>query len=234
MNRIAVSTLAWKRPQVFEAFCAHFTQDHKAHLILIAGSENDQCEEIAKKYGCQYVKADNKRLGFKANESVRLTKGLDYDYLLLTGSDDFMTANMWRYYSEYKGKYLCLKDLYFHCVNSNRTVYWSGYTGSKHQQPIGAFQLIRRDVIEAMDHSPFSEKLSYPCEVSVFKKAQELGVNIDVVSMSETKGFAVDVKTDLNITKFNLWQNARYCLAQETIFTSEVIKQRILEIGGKV
>jgi hypothetical protein len=233
MNKILVATLAWKRAHVFEAFCAHFTQDHKANGLLIAGSEGDQCEDIAKKYGCTYTKADNKRLGFKANESVRLAKGMDYDYLLLTGSDDFMTANMWKYYSEYKGEYLCLEDLYFHCTKSNRTLYWGGYKGGREGQPIGAFQLIRKDVIERMNNEPYSEKLAYPCEVSVWKKAKDVGAKIDLVSMKETKGFALDIKTETNMTKFNLWQNASYCLAEETILSSKIIRDRISQIKTK-
>lgn len=223
MNKILVSTLCWKRPEVFDAFCDHFKNTHKAKHILVAGSEGDLCQQVVLNYDCKYVLADNRRLGYKANESIRLAKGLDYDYILLTGSDDFMSSAMWDFYSKYEGDYLCLKDLYFYHIPTNRTIYWKGYQGSREGQPIGAFQLIKREVVEAMEYTLFDEKLPYPCEVSVFKKALNLGIQIDAVTMKATGGIAVDIKTGENLTKFNLWSNARYVNYSETIQTSKVL-----------
>jgi hypothetical protein len=232
MNKILVSTLCWKRPQVFDAFCDHFKNKHKAKHILVAGSQGDECTDIVRKHEVRYTVADNRRLGYKANESIRLAKGLDYDYILLTGSDDFMSAKMWDFYSNYQGDYLCLKDLYFYHTPTKRTIYWKGYEGSRAGQPIGAFQLIKREVVEAMEHTLFDEKLSYPCEVSVFKKASKLGVQIDALKMGATGGMAVDIKTGENLTKFNLWANAKYVNYSQTLQTSDVLHNVIEGLLG--
>jgi hypothetical protein len=130
---------------------------------------------------------------------------------------------MWDFYSNYQGDYLCLKDLYFYHTPTKRTIYWKGYEGSRAGQPIGASQLISRKIVEAMDYTMYDEKLPYPCEVSVWKKAVQMGYKIDLVPMSATGGIAVDIKTGENLTKFNLWANAKYVNYMETLYTSKVI-----------
>lgn len=229
MNKIAISTLVWKRPQVFELFCKNFSSMPNKPIIVVAGSKGDECQDIAKKYGCIYEQVSNDRIGAKANHSVQMCKELDVDYIMLTGSDDLMSVEMWDYFSRFDGEVLGLLDFLFYHPRTERTIHWNGYRNRRVGEPIGAHKLIRKDVMEKINFEPFSNYSKYPDEHDTHKKLLSLGVEQKAVKMIETGGIGVDVKTPDNITKFNLWDNSRFVLYAETIGKHACVSKLIRE-----
>lgn len=218
MNKVTISTLCWKRPDVFEMFCRNITSLNPRPQIVVAGSEGDQCEAIAKKYGCIYFQTQNKLLGKKANESVKKALETDCDYIMLTGSDDLISQSQWEYYCKYKGEYLGLLDYYFFNIPDGRMIYWAGYKFKPRiGEPIGAGKLIKKDVAQLMEGLLFSEKSLQPDEHDTHKKAIEMGVKMDLVTCKETKGIGIDIKGEGSITRFALWNNAQYIIPSNTL-----------------
>lgn len=218
MNKIAVTSLCWKRPDVFEAFCKNFTNLVPKPIIIVMGSEGDQCQEIAVKYGIHYERTQNRLLGKKANLSVRWAKDYDVDYIMLTGSDDLISQTMWESYVNFSGDVLGLKDLYFYNLPDKRAIYWKGYTQKNRiDEPIGAHKLISRDIMEKMQWRPFCEVSRTPDEHTTHAKLKALGVLQTVKTMDELGGIAVDVKSEANLTKFNLWNNSSYIVSEQLL-----------------
>ena len=233
MNKIAVSTLVWKRPEIFRMFCENFSNLNPKPIILIAGSENDRCALIAREYECEYVLAPNIKLGRKANRSVELARELDVDYIMLTGSDDLMSQSLWDYYVNFKGEVLGLKDLYFYDMPTGKTLHWKGYSknSSRFGEPIGACKMIRKDILEKLDYKPFDERTPSACEGSTHKKLKALGVVQTVVTMQEAGGVAVDIKNEASYTKFKQWLNSEFVTFNESIGKDGYLSELIL--GGK-
>lgn len=218
MNKITISTLVWKRPEVFEMFCKNMTGLNPKPQIVVAGSEGDQCEDIAKKYGCIYFKTQNRLLGKKANESVLRALDTECDYIMLTGSDDLISQSQWDFYCKYKGEYLGLLDYYFFNLPDGRMIHWGGYKFKPRiGEPIGAGKLIRKDIAAKFEGVFFNEKSLQPDEHDTHKKALEMGVKMDLFTCSETGGIGIDIKGQGNLTKFSLWNNARYVVAPEIL-----------------
>ena len=216
MNKIAITSLCWKRPEVFEAFCKNLTTLTPKPIVIVAGSESDQCMEIATRYGIHYERTQNRLLGKKANLSVRYAKDYDVDYIMLTGSDDLISQSLWESYVNFSGDVLGLKDLYFYNLPDKRAIHWKGYTQhNRINEPIGAYKLISREVMEKMQWRPFCEVSRTPDEHTTHAKLKALGVEQTVKTMAELGGIAVDLKSEANLTKFNLWSNSSYVVSEQ-------------------
>jgi hypothetical protein len=210
MARIALCTAVYKRPEVFSIFLDCWQSLPEPPDIYVAGSEGDLCEEIAHTRGCYYVKTKNAPVGAKWNMAHELAGAVGYDYYLTTGSDDVMDARMWEFYRNYTGQRLALSDLYFIELDG-RALYWNGYD-AKHPYvnfPIGAHQLTRHDIMEAMQFKPFlSDRMAH--EHDTHKMAGKMGVKSDVVPMWFTSGMAVDVKSKGSYTQLRQWKNSAW------------------------
>lgn len=209
-SKIIVSTLCWKRPHIFEMFCKNMSRLIPKPHVVCAGSPGDECEEIAKKYGVEYIQWDNRKMGQKANRSAMLAKG-KCEYVLLTGDDDIISQSMWEYYNNFTGEVLALLDMYFFDIKTQRLLYWGGYDSKERKgEPIGAYKMIRADVMDKMNWLPFSEKAYQPGEHVTHAQLKYLGINQTIVKMEETGGIAVDVKSTINLNPIKQWPNSQY------------------------
>ena len=218
MSKIIISTLVWKRPEIFEIWAENISNLKPKPEVLICGSDGDQCAEICRRYGFHYTTAPNKLLGRKANASVELGRNLEWDYMILTGSDDILDQKMWDYYQSFQGEVLGLSDYYFLNLPDMRMIYWGGYKdGRRNGEPIGACKLIRRDIIEKMDYKPFSDVSLHPDEHHTQEWLKKNGIETTTVKVSQTGGMSFDLKSESNISKFQLWRNSQYVNAIQTI-----------------
>ena len=238
MSKIIISTLVWKRPEIFEIWAENVSNLKPKPEVLIAGSEGDQCAEICRRYGFHYVQAPNKLLGRKANASVELGRNLEWDYMMLTGSDDILDQKMWDYYQNFQGEVLGLSDYYFLNLPDMRMIYWKGYDLRRKGEPIGACKLLRRDVIEKLDFKPFSDTSIHPDEHETQVRLEKIGVETKTVKVGETGGMSIDLKTEANISKFQLWRNSQYVNAIQIIspFTDlfELLKSKSKKFNERV
>lgn len=206
MNKITICTAVWKRPEVFKTFLESWLALDPVPAIVVVGSLEDECEQIALDYGCGYYRMPNKPVGRKWNLAHQ--EALHGDYFLTTASDDVMDQNMWTYYNNFEGERLCLSDLYFYDTVSKKAIYWKGYQDrTRIGHPIGAHQLHRRDVMEKMNWKPFIDT-SMGNEADTHKKCQALGIKTTCVKMHETGGIGIDIKSKDSYSKFRLWPNS--------------------------
>lgn len=195
---IAVITACWKRPALFDAFVRH-TLTLKPTELFCAGSPEDQCSKVAESHGIVYEKVPNV-LSDKWNHAVQMARNSTATHFLLMGSDDFMDRKMWAYYEAYSGPHLSLRDLYFMGALSKRVFYWPGYVGKRAGEPIGAAKLVRRDVMEKLDWTPFLPARPKALDYDMHQAMQRIGVGVDVVTMEQTGGICIDVKGDGSMT----------------------------------
>lgn len=208
-NKITVSTLVWGRPKIFEMFCKNMRSLVPSPHIVVAGSPNDECEDLAKEYGCEYIQTQNKELSRKANDSVELARG-NCDYVLLMGSDDLMSQKMYDYYLRYDGCHLGLLDYYFYNILSGEMIYWGGYDDHRKGCPIGAGKLIRKDVLEHFNYRPFNDRILRPSENGAHTRFLQAGVPMDLKHIADVGGVSVDIKSEKNNTTFRLWPNSQF------------------------
>ena len=136
-----------------------------------------------------------------------------------------MTPKMWEYYCNFKGEVLGLKDLYFHHVKHENVLHWKGYSekSKRYNEPIGAHKLIRKDIMNRLDFTPFLEKSKFPDEQPTPDKLHALGIQTTLVSMKETGGIAVDVKNKDSATPFRKWDNTEWVKFENSLGKSSYL-----------
>lgn len=206
---ITVVSCCYKRPEVFEIWLKCWLMLDPVPQIVVAGSPDDQCEDIALRYGIHYTKVKNQPVGNKWNAAHQLAREVaPNDYYLTTGSDDVMCQNMWDYYSAFKGDRLTLEDLYFIDLPTRKAIHWKGYTDNHRLGwPIGAHQLTSHEVMSRIDFLPFNPK-SMAHEHDTLKKMRSIGVDEGTIPMWMTGGIGIDLKSKGSFSKFRQWNNS--------------------------
>lgn len=229
MNRIAICTAVWKRPEIFEIFLRSWLALDPVPVIIVTGSPEDECYEIAMDYTCYYLQTANKPVGRKWNLSHRvMSTAKKSEYFLTTGSDDVMDQKMWNYYNNFEGERLCLSDLYFYDTVSKKAIYWRGYQNKgRIGHPIGAHQLHKRDVLEKMNWKPFNDT-SMGNEADTHSKCIALGIKTTCVKMHETGGIGIDIKSKDSYSKFRLWPNSVPIAVEKLVEKSPELMKIIL------
>ena len=229
MNKITFSSLCWKRPDTFELWCKNLTSLVPRPTIVVAGSPQDQCKEIAERYGVIYEQTQNKVLGAKANHSVRMAKETECTHVILTGSDDLMSQKQYEFYLNFKGECLGLLDYYFLQIEDGRMIHWKGYAAGKRiGEPIGGAKMLSREVMDKLDWMPFSETSRHPDEHETQMKLNKLGIVVKTVTNEHTGGIGIDIKNSENITRFTLWNNSKYVMAKTVLENEPELYQLIL------
>jgi hypothetical protein len=230
MNRITVCTAVWKRPEIFRIWLDCWLSLNPKPQIVVMGSPNDDCEDIARQYPDDqvlYFKMPNNPVGAKWNEAHTFVQR---DYFLTTGSDDVMDQKMWDYFCNFQGERLTLSDLYFYDTASKKVLYWGGYEkkGAYFGYPIGAHQLTRFDVMQKLDFKPFDDK-TMAHEHHTERKLKALGIKSLVVPMELTGGIAVDIKSKGSYSEFKEYKNSKLITLDEFKKLSPEFVNRIVQ-----
>lgn len=237
MNRITICTAVWKRPEIFRIWLDCWLSLNPKPQIVVAGSPNDLCHDIAMEHGCSYIESSNTPVGNKWNNAHWLASQIpglmwpdNKSYFLTTGSDDVMDQRMWDYFCNFQGERLTLADLYFYDTESKKVLYWAGYEkkGAYFGYPIGAHQLTRFDVMQKMDFKPFDDK-TMAHEHHTERKLKALGIKSLVVPMELTGGIAVDIKSKGSYSEFKEYKNSKLITLDEFKKLSPEFVNRIVK-----
>ncbi len=212
MNQIVIITLCWQRRGILKAFLDNHYSLVPRPTIVIAGSPDDNCEDLVKMYdNCIYIKRPNIPMGKKANDACEVARNLGTHYMM-TGSDDLMSQKMWDYYVNYKGDHLGLRDLYFYDVRVDKMIHWEGYRYGtvKYNMPIGAGKMVSEALMDAVNFRPYKDETKYPREHDTHKSFLSLNIPLPVMTMDEMGGACVDLKNSDSITRFQLWPNSKF------------------------
>lgn len=201
MDRIAVITACWQRPDVFELFLRNMAALDPAPVVLCAGSPGDRCEKLARRFNVLYRSVPN-RMGPKWNYAASMARLHPAQYYLFMGSDDLMDQRCWDYYQRYDGQHLALLDYYFYNLPTHELAYWPGYRGPRAGEPIGAGKLVRADVLADVNYRPFQEHRPNALDHDMHHTLTRRGWDVDVVPMKATGGISLDLKGPGNATRW--------------------------------
>ena len=235
-QKILVLTCVWSRPALTLFFLDYYKnlkkelEDKVSIDLLVVGSKEDDYKDIVESCGFHYLEYENKPLSQKWQAGVLKSAELEYDGLLIVGSDDFLCKNTFINYSD-KLKFGCLfygfYDAYFYIDSSKELYHWPGYNHHKSKMPhrngetVGMGRLISRELLEILKFSLWDDiKINSSLDNYVFKKLLNEYVILPVdekyidhlpavngfklgqvgTSFKDKKLSGIDVKTEVNVT----------------------------------
>ncbi len=137
--KIVLLTCVWKRHALTEIILDYYTQIKETifediDLVLIAvGSEGEISRNLCEKHGFIYYEHPNAPLSAKWQFGLDATRRYDPDGVVIIGSDDLVTPNIfYRYAGHLQEGLLCagLTDTYFFdLLKPEHSIHWLGYGG---------------------------------------------------------------------------------------------------------
>jgi len=168
--------------------------------IYAVGSNGLESQLLAEKYGIKYLEHKNTPVSKKNNALLSMLKGVNYDYAVLLGSDNFVSLNFTRkiraFLKANKPDYSEFSGVYFYNQKTKKTTYYKGLTG------VG--RCFSKSLIEAMNYEIWVGNLNRGLDTSSGMNLQSKGFAPLVVDPREIGVEILDVKYSENITNHSV------------------------------
>jgi hypothetical protein len=228
--KLAIVASVWKRPEVVDMFYSGVQNLRKKCpqfeiSLVISGSIQDE-DFIHSEFifgrrmkqnhltSFKYIEIPNEPLAAKVNASTYACKNLGVDYVLCLGSDDIMTPELLDEYAIHMRNgvdFIGVTDFYFYDTVSGKSLYWGGYTEVYRKgHTAGAARAISARLMNQWDWMPWENRDSLVLDKSMQDKLKITPHTIHTFSMKEKKLFALDIKSETNMTPFAKWNNSEF------------------------
>lgn len=203
MMKILLVTALYQRHDLSKIILPYYNKFDIQKLAV--GSEGEVSRQVAYSSGWDYVEHVNSPLTRKFTHLFQTAREYKPDAVLLMGSDDLISERLIRYYQDNysaDAKYLMgLKDLYFYHARTKKTIQHQGFIGSKSPFTIGCGRIFSRALLDMIDWKPWGEQVTERgLDITCSRIFERMGVKEKQLTMEEA-GIAVDIKTDVGLTK---------------------------------
>lgn len=149
------------------------------------------------------VYANNNPLSYKWNTGVLALKNIDFDVVILLGSDDYIDEKFITYVVDNIQGYdmICFKDIYFE--NNKDIYYWSGYMKQRKGEPIGAGKTYTKEFLERINYNLFNVAKNKSLDGISWNVCKNAKAKILLSSIKDNDLMLCDVKTWGGMTSFN-------------------------------
>lgn len=243
--KLAIVTSVWGRPEVFKMFFDGLKNlkdscDEFDFYVVVSGSLQNENPELFDEdlpsifkmemdtlsvydIPYKYIEIPNEPLAAKVNATTYACRNLDVHYVLCMGSDDIISPELLNEYAIHMRKgidFIGVTDCYFYDTVSGKSAYWGGYREEYRKgHTAGAFRALSARLLEQWDWMPWENKDSNGLDKSMQDKLKVTPHTIHTFSMKSKGMFALDIKSETNMTPFKLWDNTQY-------IDTEIIKQQ--------
>jgi len=241
--KVVIMSPIWKRLKLTNYVFRYYSKLKATlipaiELILVAvGSEGDISKEIAEHNGYDYIECSNVPLNRKHNAGARHARKYDPDVFINMNSDTIISAEYFRAIDAEARMVMGLRDLWFLDIYKRQLGYWLGYD-REHRRgvPVGTGRCFSREILKKCGWEPWKQEMSlnHNLDGNCRAKLTNLGIGFVSRRMSEIGCFAMDVKSDVNITSWSkLFKKYRSVLAEYRV-TEKLEKIGVADIFDKV
>lgn len=209
--KIAICTGAYKRPELLDLFCRYYRwlADNTFPFELIVACSEPSALRTAQQYGHTAFMVNNHPLTRKFNMSNQYAEGADY--VLNIGSDDFLSPKTLLHYVELFRQghdYIAPLDWYFFDTKTKHALYWAGYNKPYNiGKACGAGRALSKKLLEKMNWQPWAAGYDRVLDTGMQVNLDKHPHTSHIFRLKDCGLFALDVKTEMNMTKFDRWPN---------------------------
>jgi len=181
-------------------------------LLLAVGSEGATSRILAEASGFQYVEHPNSPLGAKWNAGLAAMRELRPDAVVIVGSDDVVSGNLFSLYADQiarGSRFMGLMDMYFLDLPTRRLCFWPGYPpGIRHGDILGLGRCLHAELLEANDWRLWEDGLDKGLDGSMNQRlvpqlrTEPRRWNAAVFRCRDHGIGALDIKSSFNLWSF--------------------------------
>ena len=149
------------------------------------------------------AKYRNEPLSYKWNMAIRTLEQLDFDAVILLGSDDYIDEAFLRYVERTIPDFdmIGFKDIYFQ--NEGALYYWSGYNNNRKGEPCGAGKVYSRKFLECIKWNLFDIARDRGLDKISWQRVKDAKAKIHITTLKENGLLLVDIKDGEGMTPLN-------------------------------
>jgi glycosyltransferase involved in cell wall biosynthesis len=160
-----------------------------------------------------YLEYGNSPLSHKWNYGSQFLKNINFDNLIIIGSDDILDCKLFNIYKE-KIKsdmdLIGIKDLYMYDILKDKMFYWSGYDESSGRlgESIGLARCLSKKIVEELNYNLWGLELNKGLDKSMMERITKYCDPFSsYIFNSKDNGFSFDIKSNKNITILKNFDN---------------------------
>lgn len=220
--KVAISTAVWKRYDIWTMFVQGIRElqrefEEIEFHVFVAGSEGSRSKMFVETEGFKYIEIANDPLAAKFNATTIAAKSISPDYVLCLGSDDIIHPSLMREYLKAMREgydFIGILDMYFWDTVSGKCLYWGGYRDARRTgHTAGAGRLISAALMNDWGWMPWENRHSRVLDNSMQNKLMVSSRSQKLLNIKKLGAFALDIKSDVNMTPFEQWDNAHFITA---------------------
>jgi hypothetical protein len=197
--RIALITTLWRRHDLTKIVLNYYRQFPNLELICV-GSEGEKSKQLAE--GWHYIEHKNFPVSEKHNQALKNAKDLNVDGVVLIGSDDLMSKELFTFYQTLDKNcpnVIGFEDSHIYYTETKELFH---YTGLVFKQTVGTGRFFSKYVLDRCGWELWDNNLNRGLDTNCTNKLKKMSIFETVYKLSDINGFFVDIKHTENITKF--------------------------------
>jgi hypothetical protein len=149
------------------------------------------------------AKYRNNPLSYKWNMAIRTLKQIDFDAVILLGSDDYIDEAFLQYVETTIPNFdmIGFKDIYLQ--NDGALYYWSGYTNNRRGEPCGAGKVYSRKFLECIKWNLFNVARDRGLDKISWQRVKQAKAKVHVTTLKQHNLLLVDIKDGKGMTDFS-------------------------------
>lgn len=149
----------------------------------------------------------NEPLSFKWNAGVMSLEDVDFDAVILLGSDDYIDEAFVQFVQDNIDGYdmIAFTDLYFE--SDGHLYYWPGYTNQRRGEPAGAGKVYTKSFLERIKYNLFHEAKNRGLDGVSWRRCKDANAKMLITSVRKNGLFLCDVKDGKGMTDIKSIEN---------------------------
>lgn len=230
VRRVCILTALWGRHDLARLVLTHFAGmserlNRRLDIEIIAVGSEEESEKLCNEIGINYTHHPNSPLSEKWSIGLKECERFNPDVVMTVGSDDLISDSTLEALCQKisDGRMVVgIRDMYIIDAEKNTLNYWSGYVEERGNETVGMARCYSREILDktgfnlwegqqidrGLDRhassvvSLFGHFPTLPGEETVMSiEGVEYGFGHVGFILEEISGFAVDIKTEENISK---------------------------------
>lgn len=174
-------------------------------IDVLAAISEEGAKHLCYKYFFPFIEVPNSPLGAKKQARIDHIEGKQFDYIIILGSDDLMSAHhVWTLhkYALMGYDFIGTQDTYF--VENGKCKYWKGYTDHRKGISVGAGRMFSRKLLSELGWDLWDRSATRAMDAQVDKRLANVVSNRKMVFNAKNEGVGiVGIKDEDSLTAFN-------------------------------
>jgi hypothetical protein len=221
---IGIMTVSHKRPRIDEVYCLmiqRLMSHYPSLFIPVSVVSIEEEKTVFEKYGIETYIFENSPLGAKHNHAIGKLKG-KVTHVLHLGSDNVIDDNyMNELLSHLDVDIVWGKGLVYYSSSNHRARLWE----ECYKQSPGPGRLMRTEILDKVNWQPWTEGLENGMDGNCYENIKPFIQTIHTFLIKDFKSLLMDVKSEMNMHPYNLFENNGRELNTDYIYSKLSIQE---------